>query len=131
MFQPSKLLKVMSVIFIILGVLGMIGTGFGYAMLPALENIEGVDMSLITETMTPLNLVLSIMSCISSVMAGIAGIRGKSRKRAVVFVGIYSLLTVVSLSQTALMGLFNFGVILDLAIPVLYWWGLYQSEEKE
>ena len=33
MFQPKRLLKVMSVIFIILGVLGLIGTGFSYAML--------------------------------------------------------------------------------------------------
>ena len=76
MFQPSKLLKVMSVIFIILGVLGLIGTGFSYAMLPTLESIEGVDMSLVTETLTPLNLALSIVSCVSSVGAGIAGIRG-------------------------------------------------------
>ncbi|WP_346707086.1 hypothetical protein [Massilistercora timonensis] len=130
MFQPSKLLKVMSVIFIILGVLGLIGTGFSYAMLPTLESIEGVDMSLVTETLTPLNLALSIVSCVSSVGAGIAGIRGRSRRRAVIFIGLYSLLTVISLIQTAAMGLFNFGAVLDVVVPVLYWWGLYQSEER-
>lgn len=130
MFQPSKLLKVMSVIFIILGVLGLIGTGFSYAMLPTLESIEGVDMSLVTETLTPLNLALSIVSCVSSVGAGIAGIRGRSRRRAVIFIGLYSLLTVISLIQTAAIGLFNFGAILDVVVPVLYWWGLYQSEER-
>ena len=130
MFQPSKLLKVMSVIFIILGVLGLIGTGFSYAMLPTLESIEGVDMSLVTETLTPLNLALSIVSCVSSVGAGIAGIRGRSRRRAVIFIGLYSLLTVISLIQTAVMGLFNFGAVLDVVVPVLYWWGLYQSEER-
>ena len=130
MFQPSKLLKVMSVIFIILGVLGLIGTGFSYAMLPTLESIEGVDMSLVTETLTPLNLALSNVSCVSSVGAGIAGIRGRSRRRAVIFIGLYSLLTVISLIQTAAMGLFNFGAVLDVVVPVLYWWGLYQSEER-
>ena len=130
MFQPSKLLKVMSVIFIILGVLGLIGTGFSYAMLPTLESIEGVDMRLVTETLTPLNLALSIVSCVSSVGAGIAGIRGRSRRRAVIFIGLYSLLTVISLIQTAAMGLFNFGAVLDVVVPVLYWWGLYQSEER-
>ena len=130
MFQPSKLLKVMSVIFIILGVLGLIGPGFSYAMLPTLESIEGVDMSLVTETLTPLNLALSIVSCVSSVGAGIAGIRGRSRRRAVIFIGLYSLLTVISLIQTAAMGLFNFGAVLDVVVPVLYWWGLYQSEER-
>ena len=130
MFQPSKLLKVMSVIFIILGVLGLIGTGFSYAMLPTLESIEGVDMSLVTETLTPLNLALSIVSCVSSVGAGIAGIRGRSRRRAVIFIGLYSLLTVISLIQTAAMGVFNFGAVLDVVVPVLYWWGLYQSEER-
>ncbi|HIY54597.1 MAG TPA: hypothetical protein H9971_00255 [Candidatus Dorea merdavium] len=130
MFQPSKLLKVMSVIFIILGVLGLIGTGFSYAMLPTLESIEGVDMSLVTETLTPLNLALSIVSCVSSVGAGIAGIRGRSRRRAVIFIGLYSLLTVISLIQTAAIGLFNFGAVLDVVVPVMYWWGLYQSEER-
>lgn len=130
MFQPSKLLKVMSVIFIILGVLGLIGTGFSYAMLPTLESIEGVDMSLVTETLTPLNLALSIVSCVSSVGAGIAGIRGRSRRRAVIFIGLYSLLTVISLIQTAAIGMFNFGAVLDVVVPVLYWWGLYQSEER-
>ena len=130
MFQPSKLLKVMSVIFIILGVLGLIGTGFSYAMLPTLESIEGVDMSLVTETLTPLNLALSIVSCVSSVGAGIAGIRGRSRRRAVIFIGLYSLLTVISLIQTAAIGLFNFGAVLDVVVPLLYWWGLYQSEER-
>lgn len=130
MFQPSKLLKVMSVIFIILGVLGLIGTGFSYAMLPTLESIEGVDMSLVTETLTPLNLALSIVSCVSSVGAGIAGIRGRSRRRTVIFIGLYSLLTVISLIQTAAIGLFNFGAVLDVVVPVLYWWGLYQSEER-
>ena len=130
MFQPSKLLKVMSVIFIILGVLGLIGTGFSYAMLPTLESIEGVDMSLVTETLTPLNLALSIVSCVSSVGAGIAGIRGRSRRRAVIFIGLYSLLTVISLIQTAAMGLFNFWAVLVVVVPVLYWWGLYQSEER-
>ena len=44
MFQPSKLLKVMSVIFIILGVLGLIGTGFSYAMLPTLERVVSSDL---------------------------------------------------------------------------------------
>ena len=130
MFQPSKLLKVMSVIFIILGVLGLIGTGFSYAMLPTLESIEGVDMSLVTETLTPLNLALSIVSCVSSVGAGIAGIRGRSRRRAVIFIGLYSLLTVISLIQTAAIGWFKFGAVLDVVVPVLYWWGLYQSEER-
>ena len=130
MFQPSKLLKVMSVIFIILGVLGLIGTGFSYAMLPTLESIEGVDMSLVTETLTPLNLALSIVSCVSSVGAGIAGIRGRSRRRAVIFIGLYSLLTVISLTQTAAMGLFNFGAVLDVVVPVMYWCGMYQSEER-
>lgn len=129
MFQPKRLLKVMSVIFIILGVLGLIGTGFSYAMLPKLEAIEGMDMSLLTETMTPLNLVISIISYISSVGAGIVGISGRSRRWAVIFIGIYSLLVIVSLVQTAMLGLFGFTAVVDIIIPLLYWWGLYQSDD--
>ena len=129
MFQPKRLLKVMSVIFIILGVLGLIGTGLSYAMLPKLEAMEGIDLSLVTEAMTPLNLVMSVMSCAASAGAGIMGVSGRSRKGAALFVGIYSLLVVVSLVQTVRMGLFGFASVVDIILPLLYWWGLYQSEE--
>lgn len=129
MFQPKRLLKVMSVIFIILGVLGLIGTGLSYAMLPKLEAMEGIDLSLVTEAMTPLNLVMSVVSCAASAGAGIMGVSGRSRKGAALFVGIYSLLVVVSLVQTVRMGLFGFASVVDIILPLLYWWGLYQSEE--
>ena len=130
MFQPSKLLKVMSVIFIILGVLAADRNRIQLCHAAHPGEYRGVDMSLVTETLTPLNLALSIVSCVSSVGAGIAGIRGRSRRRAVIFIGLYSLLTVISLIQTAAIGLFNFGAVLDVVVPVLYWWGLYQSEER-
>ena len=129
MFQPKRLLKVMSVIFIILGVLGLIGTGFSYAMLPKLEAMEGIDLSLVKEAMTPLNLTISVVSSVASVGAGVMGVSGRSRKGAVLFAGIYSLLVVVSLVQTVRMGLFGFAAVVDIILPLLYWWGLYQSEE--
>ena len=121
------ILTVLTLLFVFVGRIIVVDN---ISMLPTLESIEGVDMSLVTETLTPLNLALSIVSCVSSVGAGIAGIRGRSRRRAVIFIGLYSLLTVISLIQTAAMGLFNFGAVLDVVVPVLYWWGLYQSEER-
>lgn len=129
MFRPKTLLKVMSIIFIIMGVFGLIGTVFSYAMIPKLTSgIEGVDTSMLEAALTPLNLALSVVSCIACIGAGIAGVSGKSKKWATIFIGLYTILTVVSIVQSIVMGTFTFLVVLDVILPLLYWWGLYQSD---
>lgn len=129
MFKPTKLLKIVSVLFIISSVLGMFGTAVSYIMLPKLSEIPGVDMSLLEETLTPLNLVLSVISCISGTAAGIFGTGGRSKRNAAVCMGIYTVLLLVSVVQIALNGMFTVFIAVDFILPVLYWWGLYQSEE--
>lgn len=128
MFRPKTMLKVVSIFFIIGGVLGLFGTVVLYAMIPKMSEIPGVDMSVLEAAMTPFGLITSVFSSISSVCAGVFGFTGKSAKYAKIFAGIYTALLVVSTIQSAIGGTFTFLVVVDFIIPVLYWWGLYQSE---
>lgn len=128
MFKPKTLLKVVSIILIISGILGMIGTAFSYMMLPRMGELPGVDMSLIEEVFTPFNLITSIISSIVCVGAGFFGFSGKSVKWAKICAGVYTVLLIVSVIQSVIGGTFTFLVAVDFILPVLYWWGLYQSE---
>lgn len=128
MYKPTKLLKVVSVIFIITAILGIFGTAVLYIMIPKMREIPGVDMSTIEAVLTPLNLVMSVLSCICAVAAGIFGFGGRSKKGAVICAGIYTALLVVSEVQLALNGTFTAFSAVDFILPLLYWWGLYQSE---
>lgn len=129
MFKPKTLLKVVSILFIISGVFGIIGTVAGYAMLPKMSEVPGVDMSVLEAAYTPFNLVISIVSSIGCVGAGIFGVSGKSLKWAVIFAGIYTALLIVSIIETIIAGTFTVFSVVDVILPALYWWGLYQSKE--
>lgn len=128
MFKSTRLLKVVSVLFIITAVLGMFGTAVSYIMLPKMSEIPGVDMSVLEEALTPLNLAMSVISCVCSALAGFFGFGGRSKKSAAVCMGIYTVLLLVSVVQVGLNGTFTVFVAVDFILPVLYWWGLYQSE---
>lgn len=128
MFRPKTLLKVVSVLLIIGGVLGLLGTILSYAMLPKLSDIPGMDMSLITDTLTPLNLVLSLISGISGIAAGFFGFSGRSAKWVVITAGIYTAILLISVAQTIMMGMGTAFLIVDFIVPTLYWWGFYQSK---
>lgn len=54
MFKPTKLLKIVSVLFIISGVFGIFGTAVSYIMLPKMREIPGIDMTMIEAVLTPL-----------------------------------------------------------------------------
>lgn len=128
MFKPKTLLKVVAIILVITGVLGMIGTAVSYMLLPRMGEIPGVDMSLIEKVLTPFNLITSIISSIACIGAGIFGFSGKSAKWAKICAGVYTGLLIVSVIQSVIGGTFTFLVAVDFILPVLYWWGLYQSE---
>ncbi|MCI8710146.1 MAG: hypothetical protein HFG99_11770 [Dorea sp.] len=128
MYNPTKLLKIVSVIFIITAVLGMIGTAALYIMIPKMQEIPGVDMSIINSALTPMNLVTSVIGTIASVAAGIFGFGGRSKKGAAASMGIYSAVLIVSVVQLMMNGMFTAFAAVDFILPALYWWGLYQSE---
>lgn len=129
MFRPKMLLKVVSILFIIAGVLGLIGTVTGYVMIPKMSEIPGVDMSVLEAAYTPLNLIISIVSSIGCAGAGIFGVSGKSMKWALIFAGVYTVLLIVSIIQTIVQGTFTAFSVVNIILPTLYWWGLYQSKE--
>ena len=128
MFKPKTLLKVVSVLMIIGGVLGILGTILSYAMLPKLSDIPGVDMNLITSTLTPFNLILSLISGIAEIGAGFFGFSGRSTKWVVITAGIYTAILLISVVQTVMSGMATAFMIVDFIVPALYWWGFYQSK---
>ncbi len=128
MFKPTKLLKIVSVLFIISAVLGMIGTAILYIMIPKMQEIPGVDMSILDSALTPLNLAMAVVSSVVSVAAGIFGFGGRSKKGAAVSMGVYTAVLVASVVQLMASGMFTAFAAVDFILPVLYWWGLYQSE---
>ena len=128
MFKPTKLLKIVSVLFIISAVLGMIGTAILYIMIPKMQEIPGVDMSILDSALTPLNLAMAVVSSVVSVAAGIFWFGGRSKKGAAVSMGVYTAVLVASVVQLMASGMFTAFAAVDFILPVLYWWGLYQSE---
>ncbi|EOS70682.1 hypothetical protein C818_01279 [Lachnospiraceae bacterium MD308] len=128
MFKPTKLLKIVSVLFIISAVLGMIGTAILYIMIPKMQEIPGVDMSILDSALTPLNLAMAVVSSVVSVAAGIFGFGGRSKKGAAISMGVYTAVLVASVVQLMASGMFTAFAAVDFILPVLYWWGLYQSE---
>ena len=128
MFKPTKLLKIVSVLFIISAVLGMIGTAILYIMIPKMQEIPGVDMSILDSALTPLNLAMAVVSSVVSVAAGIFGFGGRSKKGAAVSMGVYTAVLVASVVQLMASGMCTAFAAVDFILPVLYWWGLYQSE---
>ena len=128
MFKPKTLLKVVSILLMIGGVLGIFGTILSYAMLPKLSDIPGIDMSVITSALTPLNLIMSLISGISAIAAGFFGFSGKSVKWLLITAGIYTVILLISVVQTVMNGMATAFMIVDFIVPSLYWWGFYQSK---
>lgn len=132
MFKPKTLLKVISVLMIILGVLGLIGTIIGLVTLPQMvEQLKasGMDTALIEQANSPLNIALSIVSVLAGILAGIFGVTGKSFRGALISMIVYTIIIIISYVQVVMQGAFTASNWISLALPILYWWGLYQSKE--
>ena len=93
-----------------------------------MQEIPGVDMSILDSALTPLNLAMAVVSSVVSVAAGIFGFGGRSKKGAAISMGVYTAVLVASVVQLMASGMFTAFAAVDFILPVLYWWGLYQSE---
>lgn len=126
MFKPNKMLKVISVIMIIFSVLGLIASIASYRLLSNMGGIEGIATS--GEILT--NLIISIISGICCILTGFFGKTGKSLKLAMLFGGIYTVIIlyniVVSVSKIG----FSYIYLLNVIIPILFWWSIFQSIEE-
>ncbi|MEF9999135.1 MAG: hypothetical protein RSA90_05685 [Lachnospiraceae bacterium] len=129
MFKPTKMLKVVSVILIVLAVLGVASVAFSYAMMPSMKSIPGMDTSLLEEAYTPLNLVISSCGFLLTIVAGVLGIKGKQFKIALGAMVIYIIYTVYTIFTSISTLGFSVTYFVNLVLPILYLWGLYQSKE--
>ena len=132
MFKPTGLLKVISVLMIVFGALGMVMVIFSYSMLSGVEEVPGVSEDLLNtakSAITPLSMALSVLSGSCCILAGVFGVSGKSLKLAVIFGGLYSLNVAYNLVVNVISSGFSPIYIFNILIPLLFWWGLYQSKE--
>ena len=132
MYKPKGLLKVISILMIIFGVLGAAMMLLIYFMLPQIItqlDSMGMDSSTLEQLYTPLSVAISVVSYLICILAGVFGVSGKSMRLTVIFGGIYSLITVFDIITSILSTGFSFWYLFNILILVLYWWGIYQSKE--
>jgi len=132
MYKPKGLLKVISIIMIIFGVLGAAIMLLSYFILPQMItelDSMGMDSSTLEQALTPLSVAISEVIYLFYILAGVFGVSGKSMRLTVIFGGIYSLITVFNIITSILSTGFSFWYLFNILILVLYWWGIYQSKE--
>ena len=129
MFKPNTLLKVISIIMIVLGILSAIITAISFPLLSAVQDVPGVDPALIEQSLSPLSIAMSVVSVIAMLAAGIFGVRGKNFKGALISMVIYLIISVISTIQAIMTTGFTFFLVTNYILPILYLWGLYQSKE--
>lgn len=124
MFRAGKFLKVVSVIMIIIGILGVIFNLLSYRILSSMQEVQGID----TSAITPLNLVIAICGMLCCTMAGLFVLIGKSFKVTAALGGLYSVIILYNIISSILVSGFSYIYIFNFILPCLFWWGLYQSD---
>lgn len=125
MKKTSKLLKGMSIVYLILGVLNLISSVFSLLMKDSIEStLQSMGMSVPT-----ISYILTLIGAIIMIVAGILGIMHKSKQSilyAVVILLVYYL--GIFIYNTLSIGLAPLN-LLSFLLPLLYAWGWYQSED--
>lgn len=131
MFKPNKLLKVASIIFIVLAVMGAISTVGSYFFLQSFvgDEVNGVDMSAVKDMLNGWVILQGLFSSLLMLVCGIFGLNGKSFKVCVIGMIIYLVIVVIAFIQSIMLVGFQVFSIIDFILPILYLWGLYQSKE--
>lgn len=126
MFKPNNMLKVISVIMIIFGILGLVFSILGYRLLSNMGGVEGI--ATIGDVQT--NLIISIISGICCILTGFFGKTGKSLKLAMLFGGIYTIIILYKIVVSSNNIGFSYMYFLSIIIPILFWWSIFQSIEE-
>lgn len=131
MFKPNKLLKVVSIIFIVLAVMGAISTVGSYFFLQSFvgDEVNGVDMSAVKDMLNGWVILQGLFSSLLMLVCGIFGLNGKSFKVCLIGMIIYLVIVVIAFIQSIMLVGFQIFSIIDFILPILYLWGLYQSKE--
>ena len=128
MFKPTKLLKVISVLFIISGVFGTFSAFAGPAILEWSESMTGIDTGV---EITMLDTVLGVIGSLVTLGAGILGVAGKQYKVAWGLAIVYVLYTIYGIVSTLDLIGFSPLSITNFILPALYMWGLYCSSPSD
>lgn len=131
MFKPNKLLKVVSIIFIVLAVMGAISTVGSYFFLQSFvgDEVNGVDMSAVKDMLNGWVILQGLFSSLLMLVCGIFGLNGKSFKVCLIGMIIYLVIVMIAFIQSIMLVGFQVFSIIDFILPILYLWGLYQSKE--
>lgn len=131
MFKPNKLLKVASIIFIVLAVMGAISTVGSYFFLQSFvgDEVNGVDMSAVKDMLNGWVILQGLFSSLLMLVCGIFGLNGKSFKVCLIGMIIYLVIVVIAFIQSIMLVGFQVFSIIGFILPILYLWGLYQSKE--
>ena len=131
MFKPNRLLKVVSIIFIVLAVMGAISTVGSYFFLQSFvgDEVNGVDMSAVKDMLNGWVILQGLFSSLLMLVCGIFGLNGKSFKVCLIGMIIYLVIVVIAFIQSIMLVGFQVFSIIDFILPILYLWGLYQSKE--
>lgn len=133
---PGKLLKVVSILDIIFGALGLISSLLSLGLSAFLDSASGGEMNaaLSASGITPnkllLSTIFSLIITIVGLVTGIVGLMYRSRKTVLICGVAHLVLVLLSLFVITplVVGSFSPLGLLQLIIPVLYLWGWYQSE---
>lgn len=127
MKKKSKLLSVMSIIFIVFGAIGILSGCYSiFSYNTITSTLESMGMSDYT---LPIGYyTLSLVGSCLEVAAGIIGVMYKSRKSVLIIGALYCLYIIADLIASAVLVGFSATFVFSLILPVLYMWGWYQSE---
>ena len=126
MFKPSTLLKVVSILTIIGAALGLIST---VAMMAMSGTVNDLLASMGQATLTTGDYIFSLVSVIFSLVAGIFGLMGKNKKATMGLGIVILIIEVISIVMTVSTTGFTVVSVLGLILPLLFIWGVYQSNE--
>lgn len=105
MFKPNKLLKVVSIIFIVLAVMGAISTVGSYFFLQSFvgDEVNGVDMSAVKDMLNGWVILQGLFSSLLMLVCGIFGLNGKSFKVCLIGMIIYLVIVVIAFIQSIML----------------------------
>lgn len=125
MKSQSKLLKVISIIFIIFGGLGLVSNICTFAMRDSINSIyeqAGLELTISAGT-----IAFSVLFAIIELAAGIVGVMYKNRKLVMAAAIALIALEIINVIINSVTIGFSGTYLLGFLLPILYAWGWYQS----
>ena len=125
MKKKSKLLHVVSIIIIVFGALAVISSIFSILMRDLMD--ASYDMLGMTPPPTVYYIWGLVLACYE-LAAGIIVVVYKSKKSVFIPAVIYIIAIIADLIYATVTAGFSVTYIISLVLPLLYLWGVYQSE---